>query len=71
MSVNGPLVTATGPLYSPLGPPPMVPDPAIDLSDGVYLLQYLFNNGPPPVQGTNCIYIEDCPQNPSCPLCPP
>jgi len=71
MSVNGPLVAVMGPVCSPLGPPPMVPELTIDLADAVYLLQYLFNNGPPPVQGTACIYIEDCPQNPFCPLCPP
>ena len=70
MSVNGPLVTATGPLCSPISPPPMFPNLVIDLSDAVYLLQHLFNNGPPPVQGTACIYIEDCPQNPGCPMCP-
>jgi len=48
----------------------MIPDLTIDISDAVYLLTFLFLGGPPPVQGTACIYIEDCPLNPSCPTCP-
>jgi hypothetical protein len=32
----------------------------VDLSDPVFLLQYLFHAGGPPVLGVDCIAIEDC-----------
>lgn len=43
----------------------------IDISDAIWLLAYLFGNGPPPVAGTGCIYIPQCPQNIACPSCTP
>lgn len=36
-------------------------DGGVDVSDVVYLLEYLFRNGPPPVLGTECIHIPGCP----------
>ena len=36
-------------------------DGGIDISDPVYLLQYLFQGGAPPVHGTSCIAIPRCP----------
>lgn len=36
-------------------------DLAVDNSDAIHLLTYLFRNGNPPVQGTNCQRIEGCP----------
>jgi hypothetical protein len=42
-------------------------DGALDLSDGVYKLGFLFSGGPPPVRGQGCTEIADCPQNQACP----
>jgi len=42
-------------------------DGGIDLSDAIYKLAFLFQGSPGPVQGTDCISISDCPENPGCP----
>jgi len=36
-------------------------DGAVDLTDGIYMLGYLFLSGPPPVLGTSCVPIAGCP----------
>ncbi len=36
-------------------------DASFNLSDPVYLLNYLFLGGPPPALGTDCLWIEGCP----------
>ena len=36
-------------------------DRGVNLSDAVYLLSYLFEGGPPPVLGEECLRIEGCP----------
>jgi hypothetical protein len=36
-------------------------DADLDLADGVGLLQYLFSDGPPHVQGTDCRMMPGCP----------
>ncbi len=40
-------------------------DAEIDLADSVYLLGYLFAGGPSPIRGSDCIFIEGCPD--TCP----
>lgn len=36
-------------------------DGGADVADAVYLLNYLFRQGPPPAMGTECVPIEGCP----------
>ena len=36
-------------------------DYSIDTADSVYLLLYLFANGPQPYRGSQCIFIAGCP----------
>jgi hypothetical protein len=36
-------------------------DGSVTLSDGIYLLNYLFASGPPPALGTGCVEIAGCP----------
>ncbi len=36
-------------------------DLTVDLSDVVHVLRHLFQSGPPPVLGTSCAPIDDCP----------
>ena len=43
----------------------------LNISDGGWLLRYLFVGGPPPVSGLDCMYIPQCPQNIACPSCEP
>ena len=38
----------------------------IGLTTAVHMLNFLFNSGPPPVQGTACIPVMDCPDNQAC-----
>lgn len=45
-------------------------DARLDISDVVYLANYLFLGGPPPVQGLDCFPVPSaygCPENPACP----
>ena len=42
-------------------------DDGVDLSDAIYKLAFLFQGGPPAVQGEGCTEIPDCPQNQACP----
>jgi len=42
-------------------------DGSIDLSDAIWKLAFLFQGGPPPVAGTGCMQIVDCPANQGCP----
>ena len=41
------------------------------VTDGIWLLRFLFGGGPPPAGGTGCVYIEKCPQNQACAICTP
>ena len=41
-------------------------DGGTDLSDAIYGLAFLFQGGSPPVAGTECFNILDCPANPGC-----
>ena len=36
-------------------------DQSVDLPDAVHMLRYLFLEGPPPLLGTECVWIEGCP----------
>ena len=36
-------------------------DQQSNLTDAVFLLLYLFNNGAPPALGTECLRLADCP----------
>ena len=40
---------------------------SVDMSDAVYNLRFEFLSGPAPVQGTACIVVIGCPDNPNCP----
>jgi hypothetical protein len=41
-------------------------DDGVDLSDAIYKLAFLFQGGSPPVAGTVCISIANCPDNTGC-----
>jgi hypothetical protein len=36
-------------------------DGALNLSDGIAMLNYLFLAGPPPTAGTDCVEVVGCP----------
>ena len=36
-------------------------DASTNVADAIYLLAYLFQSGPPPVLGTQCVRIPGCP----------
>jgi hypothetical protein len=36
-------------------------DVGVDVSDALYILLFLFQDGPAPVLGTSCVRIEGCP----------
>jgi hypothetical protein len=38
-------------------------DAAVDISDAIRVLDYLFQGGPPPVLGVGCVVIPGCPDN--------
>ena len=36
-------------------------DGGTDISDAIHALRFLFSGGPPPVQGTSCVFVPGCP----------
>ena len=36
-------------------------DGAVDVTDAIYGLSYLFKSGPAPARGTACVRLEGCP----------